>query len=72
MKVGRTLYVHRVADWQAWLRKYHKTRREVWLDHLTEQGWFESEGFKAGESVVVRGTRLLLSEEQKSHVRLGD
>ena len=48
------------------------TRREVWLDHLTEQGWFESEGFKAGESVVVRGTRLLLSEEQKSQVRLAD
>jgi uncharacterized protein YdeI (YjbR/CyaY-like superfamily) len=31
MKVGRTLYVHRVADWRAWLRRYHRTRREVWL-----------------------------------------
>lgn len=31
MKVGRTLYVHRVADWRAWLRKHHRTRREVWL-----------------------------------------
>lgn len=31
MKVGRTLYVHRVADWRAWLRKDHRTRREVWL-----------------------------------------
>ena len=31
VKVGRTLYVHRVADWRAWLRKHHKTRREVWL-----------------------------------------
>jgi uncharacterized protein YdeI (YjbR/CyaY-like superfamily) len=31
MKVTRTLYVHRVADWRAWLRKHHKTRREIWL-----------------------------------------
>jgi len=31
VKVGRTLYVHRVADWRAWLRAHHKTRREVWL-----------------------------------------
>ena len=31
MTVGRTLYVHRVTDWRAWLRKYHRTRREVWL-----------------------------------------
>jgi uncharacterized protein YdeI (YjbR/CyaY-like superfamily) len=31
VKVGRTLYVHRVADWRAWLRKYHHTRHEVWL-----------------------------------------
>jgi uncharacterized protein YdeI (YjbR/CyaY-like superfamily) len=27
----RTLYVHRVADWRAWLRKHHKTSREIWL-----------------------------------------
>jgi uncharacterized protein YdeI (YjbR/CyaY-like superfamily) len=31
MKVTRTLYVHRVADWRAWLRTNHKTRREIWL-----------------------------------------
>ena len=31
MKVTRTLYVHRVADWRAWLRKHHKTSREIWL-----------------------------------------
>ena len=31
MKVTRTLYVHRVADWRAWLRTHHKTRREIWL-----------------------------------------
>ncbi len=31
MEVTRTLYVHRVADWHAWLRKHHKTSREIWL-----------------------------------------
>lgn len=31
MIVRRTLYVHRVADWRAWLRKHHKTSREIWL-----------------------------------------
>ena len=30
-EVTRTLYVHRVADWRAWLRKHHKTSREIWL-----------------------------------------
>jgi uncharacterized protein YdeI (YjbR/CyaY-like superfamily) len=30
-KITRTLYVHRVADWRAWLRKHHKTSREIWL-----------------------------------------
>jgi uncharacterized protein YdeI (YjbR/CyaY-like superfamily) len=27
----RTLYVHRVSDWRAWLRKHHRTAREIWL-----------------------------------------
>ena len=31
MKAGRTLYVHRVADWRAWLRTHHKTSRDIWL-----------------------------------------
>jgi uncharacterized protein YdeI (YjbR/CyaY-like superfamily) len=31
VKLARTLYVHRVADWRAWLRKHHKTEREIWL-----------------------------------------
>jgi uncharacterized protein YdeI (YjbR/CyaY-like superfamily) len=30
-KVTRTLYVHRVADWRAWLRKHHTTSGEIWL-----------------------------------------
>ena len=31
MDITRTLYVHRAADWRAWLRKHHKTSREIWL-----------------------------------------
>jgi uncharacterized protein YdeI (YjbR/CyaY-like superfamily) len=31
VKVTRTLYVHRIADWRTWLRKYHQTRPEIWL-----------------------------------------
>jgi len=31
VKLTRSLYVHRVADWRAWLRKHHKTAREIWL-----------------------------------------
>lgn len=30
-KLTRTLYVHRVADWRAWLRKHHTSAREIWL-----------------------------------------
>lgn len=36
-KVTRTLYVHRVADWRAWLRKHHKTTREIWLVYYRKE-----------------------------------
>jgi uncharacterized protein YdeI (YjbR/CyaY-like superfamily) len=31
MKITKTLYVHRVKDWRAWLRKNHRKTREIWL-----------------------------------------
>lgn len=31
MEVTRTLHVHRVADWRAWLRRHSTTRKDVWL-----------------------------------------
>jgi len=31
MKITRTLYVHRVQDWRAWLRKSHRKASEIWL-----------------------------------------
>jgi len=36
-KLTRTLYVHRVADWRAWLRKRHKTAPEVWLVYYRKE-----------------------------------
>lgn len=35
-------------------------------------GWFMADGLKPGERVVVRGAQMLLSEEQKSRIRMGD
>jgi uncharacterized protein YdeI (YjbR/CyaY-like superfamily) len=31
MKITKTLYVHQVPRWRAWLRKNHKTAKEIWL-----------------------------------------
>jgi uncharacterized protein YdeI (YjbR/CyaY-like superfamily) len=36
-RITRTLYVHRVADWRAWLRKHHKTSREIWLVYYRKE-----------------------------------
>ncbi len=31
MEITQTLYVHKVAHWRAWLKKNHKTAKEIWL-----------------------------------------
>lgn len=31
MKITKTLYVHKLRDWRAWLRNNHRKTREVWL-----------------------------------------
>lgn len=31
MKITKTLYVHKVKDWRSWLKKNHKTAKEIWL-----------------------------------------
>lgn len=44
-------------------------RRLVRTDQEIGDAWFNSEGFEAGESVVVSGAQLLLSEELKFQIR---
>jgi uncharacterized protein YdeI (YjbR/CyaY-like superfamily) len=31
MEITKTLYVHKVHHWRSWLRKNHKTAKEIWL-----------------------------------------
>jgi hypothetical protein len=45
------------------------TRRELEHARPVEGGWFVAEGLKAGDSVVVAGPQLLLSEELKSKIQ---
>jgi hypothetical protein len=47
-------------------------RREVSAQRPLGEGWLVTEGFKAGERVVVQGARMLLSEEQKHSIRMLD
>jgi multidrug efflux system membrane fusion protein len=47
-------------------------RVAVALTHPTESGWMISEGLKSGDRVVTDGAQLLLSEELKSQLSLGD
>ncbi len=41
------------------------TKKQIELEHATENGWFIHEGLKAGDKVVVTGAQQLLSEESK-------
>lgn len=48
------------------------SRREVAVDRTTEKGVLVLQGLKAGERIVVQGAQLLLSEEQKSQIQIGE
>ncbi len=56
------VYVQRNAD--------RFTRRELPADVPTENGYFVHQGFTSGETIVVRGGQLLLSEELKSQIQV--
>ena len=47
-------------------------RREIASTQPTDAGWFLSSGVKPGERVVTSGAQLLLSEELKSQIQVGD
>ena len=47
-------------------------RREISLEQPLADGWFAAQGMKPGERVVVSGAQMLLSEEQKYQIKIGD
>jgi hypothetical protein len=47
-------------------------RQPVALDNPVPEGWFVTGGVVAGERVVVVGAQLLLSEEQRSQLQVGE
>lgn len=47
-------------------------RRPIGLDHPVEQGWVVSEGLSAQDRLVLTGAQMLLSEEFKARIQLGD
>jgi len=80
--VGRTKGVlvptDAVVQWQglAWAYVQHGpgtfVRVPVDASHPTSGGWLVTSGVAAGDTVVVRGAQLLLSEEFRSRVSVGD
>jgi multidrug efflux system membrane fusion protein len=48
------------------------SRREVATDRNTDNGFVITEGLKPPERIVVQGAQLLLSEEQKSQIQIGE
>ena len=48
------------------------SRREVAVDRATDKGVLVVEDLKPGERVVIQGAQLLLSEEQKSQIQVGE
>ncbi len=57
------------TDGNAWVyvasSEEHFTRKEITLDHLSENGWFVTSGIAANDQVVTVGAQSLLSEEIK-------
>jgi hypothetical protein len=47
-------------------------RREITLDHATDEGWFVSDNVASGDRVVVRGAQTLLSEEYKAQIPISE
>lgn len=47
-------------------------RREVATDQPAPNGWFQPQGFPAGQSIVVKGPQVLLSEEFRAQITVGE
>jgi len=50
----------------------HFARREVSTDQPVTRGWFQPQGFSAGQVVVAKGPQVLLSEEFRAQIQIGD
>ncbi len=49
----------------------HFIRKEVATDHPVGKGWFVTKIFMDGDSIVVQGAQLLLSEEFRTQIQIG-
>jgi hypothetical protein len=47
-------------------------RRDLALEHPVAEGWFVTGGVRPDERVVTTGAQVLLSEERKSEIKVGD
>jgi hypothetical protein len=47
-------------------------RREVTMEQPTLVGWFQRKRFSAGEALVIRGPQVLLSEEFRAQISIGE
>jgi hypothetical protein len=47
-------------------------RQEVVTSHPVVKGWFVTKKFQNGDRVVVQGAQLLLSEEFRAQIQIGD
>jgi len=67
-----------VVWWQgkAWVYVQKGTgqfiRREVSTETPVKVGWFVLKGITAGDRIVVKGSQLLMSEESRSQIQVGD
>jgi hypothetical protein len=72
--IPRSAVVHAAGRAWAYLQAgdLQFVRREIPLDHPAERGWFTTAHFHAGDRVVVAGGQILLSEESKSQIQVGE
>jgi hypothetical protein len=54
------------------LKPDHFARREVSTAQPVPAGWFQAQDFSAGQTVVVKGSQVLLSEEFRAQISVGE
>ncbi|MGH8239707.1 MAG: hypothetical protein ACREXP_22225, partial [Steroidobacteraceae bacterium] len=74
VRVPRSALIRYEAQPWVYIQQDESTFRRTAMSamHPMEGGWLIPEGLKAGDRIVTAGAQVLLSEELKSQVRLGD